>query len=169
MDNRKGDLTVEEKPNGNIIFSYRLKKMKQTSWIIIIPLIFLLIVFIAFCGNQVLENFLVLFFLMLIYTFIFISIWLSYTSKKNKKVEKEIINKLLEKRIEDDIHKQGGTVRELERKYMCLIGNESFLEAKRYLTVLLSNGKELKYNVINAQSYGSTLVLEIEIHPEILD
>lgn len=47
---------------------------------------------------------------------------------------------------------------------MCLIAGKSFLEAERYLTVLLSNGKELKYNIINPQSYGNTLVLEIDIH-----
>ena len=99
---------------------------------------------------------------------IFISIWLSYTSKKNIKVEKEIIKKFLEKRIEDHIHKKGDTVKELERKYMCLIAGKSFLEAERYLTVLLSNGKELKYNIINPLSYGNTLVLEIAISPVIL-
>ena len=169
MDNRKRALTVEEKPNGNIIFSYRLKKLKQTSWIIIIPLVIILIVLIAFCGSLISENSVEVFFLMLISIFIFISIWLSYTSKKNIKVEKEVVNKLLEKRIEDDIHKQGGTVKELERKYMCLIAGKSILEAERYLTILLSNGKELKYKIINPQSYNTVLVLEVETLPEILD
>ena len=88
--------------------------------------------------------------------------WFRKAEKRNEAVEREIIFEYLNPIINKDIVLFGDTVVEIERKYV--INEDDDYKTSRYLLVLLSNGEELRYNIINLKRYDKIQVCEIDIN-----
>lgn len=154
-------ITIEKNSLGNIIFSYPVKRYGETKVRILIP------IFIAICFllweliTYQSAYFQIIFVPILIYSFYH---WMKYTEDENKKMEQKIIYEQLDEQINRDIQSFGETVCELERSYYIDAKDDYGSIGERYLLVLLSNGKELKYSIINPKIYNKILVLEIDSH-----
>lgn len=149
--------TVETIDNGNIVFSYEVTKYNLLSYRLIIPLVILFslnIYEITITGKV--YTLIITFILGLLVFYR----WASRTEKKNENEERQIIYENLENIIEHDIKTFGENTIEIERQYII---QENKIDVTRYLKILLSNGKEIKYDIINPKRYNRIQVLEIDV------
>jgi hypothetical protein len=151
--------TIEYKENGNIVFSYEITKYKDKIRWFLVPAIALISLFLLeFIATRTAYSLIIVFPLL----FYFFYRWVQKTEKINGAEERQIIFKNLNPIINKDIASFEGTIKELERKYI-IKESEPSIES-RYVLILLSNGNELKYNIINAKRYDKVQVLEIDIN-----
>ena len=150
--------TKDYSETGNIIVSYEITKMKDNSLHIILPLVILLgIVLLEFIIFHTFYSLIIIIPLLLY----FLYRWTIITIKMNESKEENIIFKNLNPIISKDINSFGNNVKELERKYVI---EEIEHDVKKFVLVLLSNGYELKYNILNSKGYNKILRLEIDIN-----
>lgn len=135
--------SIEQIENGNFIFSYKNEKYNYLSPIFLISLI--IFITLPLCA-------------FLIY------LWDRKRLSKDIKIEELVVNQCLENYIIGDIDKYNKKYIVIYRKYFHDDNNSTTI---RYLSVLLSNGIQLKYNVINEVNFDSTTLLEIDIKAEI--
>jgi len=152
--------TIEHKENGNIVFSYKRAKHKDTSLQVLIPL---LILGSFSLWELITEHTLYSFIIVVPLLFFFSYRWIRKTEKKNEAEERQISYEILNPIINKDITLFGDTIKELERKY--IVEEKDYSIGSRYVLVLLSNGNELRYNIINPKNYDKIQVLEIDINP----
>lgn len=161
-------ITKNIKDNGNIVFSYSPIKYNETLFKrLIIPEILILMISLAIYSFIPRLSILIL----LIITAIIISItilyrWLVYTENLNKKLEKKIVYESLNDIIIKDISSFGSDVIELGRKLIVNTGDYGEVKEK-FVAVILSNGIELKYNIIYINRYDKIYVQEIDAHYKI--
>lgn len=154
MENK---VTVENKDNGNIVFSYQRVKYRDTNLRIVIPLVFT----IGIMFYELMKYGTLYFQILCIPILLYLSYrWMKYTEDKNISIERQLIYEYLDNIIKKDIQSIGRSVYELERKYV--IEEKEYSMGARYLLILLSDGAEIKYNVINPKCYNKIQVLEIE-------
>lgn len=155
---RQNAHTVEYKNDGNIVLSYEITKYRNKLKLFLIPAIILIILTLwEFVKNQTVYSLIIVLPLL----FFFLYRWMRKTEKTNEMKEQEIIFENLNPIIKKDIVLFGETVKELERKYV--IEEKDYSIGERYALVLLSNGCELRYNIINPKSYDKIQVLEIDV------
>lgn len=145
------------KHNGNIIISYDRTKISNRKVIFIISeLALLLPLLFAFRENLV--------YLILLFPFLgvilFLILWSFVVDKNNKKKEELLAFKSLNDVIALDIKKLGINIKELDRKYIRI---DLEKETKRAVYVILSNGEELKYNIVDKAEYNNKRVFEINV------
>lgn len=162
MEHRELSSNVLE--NGNILISYCPYGFKDTWYFAIIPflLAFIAMVVELLC-NHTFYSVIILF----IAIVISLLLWISIRDRKNRKIENVIITRYLEDKIQDEIKSLGNDIYELEREYNVISLNDSTTYGKRSLTVLLSNGKNMVYNVVNPKMLKNVLMLEIVVKPDV--
>ncbi len=163
MENKNHIITYN-KENGNIIFSYRIIKMQDTIMHFIVPLaVFLTLVIIELSYFQSFYSIALI--ILLLY---FLDRWVTITDNKNLSIEEKAVYNCLDVVIPNDIlSKFEEDIKEIERRYIYRRLEDH--KEERFVSVLLSNGKELKYNIINPKWYNKNLSLEINVNPEIVD
>ena len=159
----KQEYTIERKENGNIIFSYKRTKYKDTSLSFVISLLVLGTFLIwEFVETQTFYSLVIILPLSLFLSYK----WMRKTEKINETEEQKIIFENLTPIISNAIASLGDTIKELERKYV--IEEKDYSIGNRYVLVLLSNGSELRYNIINPKSYDRIQILEIDVNAVII-
>lgn len=155
-------IVISELKNGNVVFSYKHVTYKRNSMWIFIPLIIVLILCIYEYTHN--ESVYILMIGVPIILYFFYR-WLKKTENKNKRTEEEIIYNALNPVIIKDINFSfGENVVEVEREYIIKTGKYGEV-VEKHVTVLLSNGKELKYQIINGKYYDKIRQFEIDMHP----
>lgn len=150
------------KHDGNIIISYDRTKISNRKVIFIASeLALLLPLLFAFREN--------LAYLILLFPFLgvilFLILWSFIVDKSNKKKEESLAFKSLNDVIALDIKKIGDNIKELDRKYIRI---DLEKETKRAVCVILSNGEELNYNIMDKAEYNNKRVFEINIKYSIM-
>lgn len=150
------------KHDGNIIISYDRTKISNRKVIFIASeLALLLPLLFAFREN--------LAYLILLFPFLgvilFLILWSFIVDKSNKKKEESLAFKGLNDVIALDIKKIGDNIKELDRKYIRI---DLEKETKRAVCVILSNGEELNYNIMDKAEYNNKRVFEINIKYSIM-
>ena len=153
-----------KKENGNIVISYDKVKVSNRLIIIIIPELMLLWFLISiFNGVKELNPsehyegaFLIAFFFTGSLLFYFLHSM--FIQRANKKKEKKLIFQNLNPIIKQDILNMKNDIVELDRTY---IKNDTNDEIKREVNLILSNGLEITYEIINIAEYSNKTVLEI--------
>lgn len=145
------------KHNGNIIISYDRTKISNRKVIFIVSeLILLLPLSFIFRENWV--------YLILLFPFLgvilFLILWSFVVDKSNKKKEELLAFESLNDVIALDIKKIGVSIKELDRKYIRI---DLEKETKRAVCVILSNGEELNYNIVDKAEYNNKRVFEINV------
>lgn len=146
------------KENGNIIINYTRINISDQKLMFIIPELILLALSFSLCyiTNQIIFILLFIF----LGTILFFILWKTIISKKNNKVEKDLIYSALDNIIAKDIDKIDSNIKELDRKYICIIGEENVI---RYILVIISNGMIIKYNITEVAETDKVCMLEIDI------
>ncbi|MFT4073606.1 MAG: hypothetical protein QM654_16985 [Dysgonamonadaceae bacterium] len=145
-----------ENNNGNIIISYDRTKVSNRKLLFIISELTLLIC-LFFLFQKSLLHIAISFFIL--GTILFFVLWSLFVDKSNKKKEKQLSFHCLNDIVKKDIENIGANIKELDRKYI-RIDHEK--ETERAVYVLLSNGEQLKYNIIDKAEYENKRVFEIE-------
>lgn len=146
------------KENGNIIINYTRINISDKKLMFIIPELILLALSLSLCyiTNQIIFILLFIF----LGTILFFILWKTIISKKNNKVEKDLIYSALDNIIAKDIDKIDSNIKELDRKYICISGEENVI---RYILVIISNGMIIKYNITEVAETDKVCMLEIDI------
>ncbi len=154
-------LTEETLSNGNVVFSYKMVKHRDTKWIIIPFLILYLVILLSELIDAQTAYYQVICLPILI---IILWNWFRVSEKRNEKLEKIVIYKNLDQIIKRDAQSFGDSIIELSRNYHNYTPSKYTSPTQRTVTVLLSNGKELTYNIINEKYSNGIILLEIDIH-----
>lgn len=150
------------KENGNIVINYKRVKVSNRILLFVIPE-FLLLYFCYWLFKDDTKYVLGAFVILGIVLFAFI--WFLFVDRINKKIEQRLSYRNLNDIIKKQVEQIAPNVKEIERKYF-RIDNKN--ETNRGVIVLLSNGMEFKYNIIDIAEYDKYCVLEIDIHYSIL-
>lgn len=84
--------------------------------------------------------------------------------KINKSIENKIIKQLLVNQIKSDINSIDSSLTILEQYYKRTLNNHSMTYGYREYHIVLSDGRELKYEIINPYLFMNVLKLEINVH-----
>jgi hypothetical protein len=160
MDTEKH--TVEYNEKGNIVISYKVVKYDFFSLRFVLPVILLLSLNL-YEYTSTGQFFTVVITIPLIFFFFYR--WAVKTEKINEKAEEQIISENLNDIIKRDVKSFGDSIIELKRMYKIIINNRE--PERRYLMIILSNGIEIRYDIINAKQYDEICVLEIDTHYKI--
>lgn len=144
------------KKDGNIIISYDRTKISDKKLLFILSELILLVgLFFMFQPNWLYTAMSFLFCGIIL----FFTLWLLFIDKSNKNKEKQLAFDSLDEVIKEDVSNLGDNIKELDRKYI-RIDHEK--DTERAVYVLLSNGEQFKYNIIDKAEYENKRVFEIE-------
>lgn len=86
----------------------------------------------------------------------------------NKNIENKIIKRLLDNQIKSDLNSIDSSLTILEQYYKRILNHGSMTYGYREYHIVLSDGRELKYKIINPHFFKDVLKLEINVHYSIL-
>lgn len=159
MNNRI--ISKEQLTNGNVVFSYNEHKFNANKWIIFIPVIIdlgILIWEMVEAGTAYLQIICIPIVLYILYK------RLQYTEKQDQAIELQVTNESLDEIIKRDVKTFGESTKEITRKYILKEDEDGYTLKRRYLLVVLSNGAEITYDIINVKHYDNIVMMEIDTH-----
>lgn len=153
---------IVKKENGNIVFSFKPIRFRDWLWIYIIIELFFL--FVIKNNTHKFETFFIAFTIISIITFL---LWGFPIEMYNKRVIKKNAFKILDSIIKKDIELLDNSLIELERKYNIVEKTKD--KEKQFVDVLLSDGRQLRYENRFLNQQGKTTVCELDINYSIID
>lgn len=156
------NVIVKDKENGNIVFSFKPILLKDRLWIYIIVELFFGVL-IAYSTHKF-KTFLIGFIPISIITFF---VWGLPIEMYNDRIIKRNALKLLDSIIKKDIESLDSSLIELERKYSIL--EKTTKNEKQFVDVLLSDGRQLRYENRFLNKQGKTIVCELDINYSTID
>jgi len=154
------ELSSKKEENGNIIFCYRPIKLGNVV-LIITAFIPFYIVLSLFGINILTGAGIICSFISIIMSGYLV---LLIRDKINKSIENKIIIRLLDNQIKSDLNSIDSSLTILEQYYKRTLNNDSMTYGYREYHIVLSDGRELKYEIINPYLFMNVLKLEINVH-----
>lgn len=154
-------ISKEQLTNGNVVFSYKEHKFIDNKWVVFIPIIIAFAVLIwelTQMGTAYFQAICLPIVMYILYK------RLQYTEKQDQAIELQVINESLAEIIKRDIKTFGESTKEITRKYILKEDEDGYTLKRRYLLVVLSNGAEITYDIINVKHYDNIVMMEIDTH-----